>query len=137
MKQSSSNKQQLAKYFELVVPSDNITMTVQKHIADVICYMFDVEFPKKTIKDPYTYRERLVFDDKSIKKINSQLVCPYAKLNEGVISIGDFLLLMNSSKFPYNLIGVSTSWTGGSRSYTFYHFLRKMNPFKSDNSVLF
>lgn len=97
---------------------------VEDCIASAIAYMFNVKIPRR--RDDGAY----LFPTSSVNQINSQLTFFKFKQDEsGYIPMWQFLILSNSSKFPYKIIGVDSIFYNNS-TYCYYHFLLKENPIK-------
>ncbi|WP_296864346.1 hypothetical protein [uncultured Methanobrevibacter sp.] len=128
---------QLAKYGVVMCSaSDDTFIKVDNFIANLICYMFDIDDVNLL---PYHVDGKygLVFNNKAIIFINKKLKYENIHnftlfLDDGNIRMSNILLLMNSKKFPYKLIGITTN----NNNNTFYHFLLKMNIVKEEDDII-
>ena len=127
---------QLAKYGVVMCSASNdVFIKVDNFIANLICYMFDIEDLDLL---PYHVdgKSSLVFNNKAIIFINKKLKYEDIHhftlfLDDGNIRMSNILLLMNSKKFPYKLIGITTD-----NNNTYYHFLLKMNIVKEEDDII-
>lgn len=122
---------ELKPYFYCCIETnyyDGDIIKVGKNIAVAICYTFDITLPSTETNDaPY------IFSDAQIDKINSQLsLFKFKQDSNGKIPIGQLLMLSNMDAFPYKLIGCNSIFQNG-KSYTYYHFMLKVNPASTEN----
>lgn len=134
-------KEALKKYLAITKPQDQVNVSITAGVAGAISYIFNIPYPI-LMKYNNTYSSSTyLYEDNDIKKIADTLSENSANfdlslLKEGLIDIEALLLILDSFKSPYKLLSIS-SCLGNAHIWTTYHYLLKIDIFKTDSDISF